>query len=579
MIVAMKKVAIITRSIDAAKTVKDLRSLGLLHEPGGKDIAELQEELALADAALNVFAKNEKEKKRGIPDEKINIDWHILARHLIDLQKRCEQLELYAQKLKATIAEWEKWGNFEPQEIKKLSHKGIYASLYQVPIKKLNLFPEEAVVKTIFIAGGIAHCIAFSQNKFEIPFKEIPLPEQSLSHAKKRLSEDTQLMYSLKDEIIKMSRFHKGFLKIKQDLEKELELHQAIKGMAQHDALTYIAGYVPVDRIEIVRGKALSMQWGIVVRDPGEKDNVPTLIRNPKWVSLISPLFKLLEVIPGYRELDVSTLFLIFFSIFFGIIIGDAGYGLVYFLLTFLIHRKIGKKADSTVFYLFYVLSSCAVGWGILTGTFFGQAWLVKIGIRPLVPAFGDIKFFQSFCFLLGTLHLSLAHSWKAILKLPSLAALSDMGWIFILWAAFFLAKTLILGDAFPLFGKWFIISGIAFVIFFTQPQKNIIKTVFAGLGALALSLVNSFTDVVSYIRLFAVGLAGIAIADTVNMLAQGTGNNIIAAIPIALIGHSVNIILGPVSVLVHGVRLNVLEFSGHVGVTWSGRTYKPLRE
>ncbi len=119
-------------------------------------------------------------------------------------------------------------------------------------------------------------------------------------------------------------------------------------------------------------------------------------------------------------------------------------------------------------------------------------------------------------------------------------------------------------------------------VLFFTSPQKNILKTIGEGLGTIALSLVNNFTDVVSYIRLFAVGLAGVAIADAFNAMAAGVFKKgdfltIIAAAFIVVFGHALNIILGPMSVLVHGVRLNVLEFCSHVSVTWSGFAYKPF--
>jgi V/A-type H+-transporting ATPase subunit I len=104
------------------------------------------------------------------------------------------------------------------------------------------------------------------------------------------------------------------------------------------------------------------------------------------------------------------------------------------------------------------------------------------------------------------------------------------------------------------------------------------LKAVLEGLGTIALSLVNSFTDVVSYIRLFAVGMAGVAIAEATNAMATSSGNAV-AAVVIVSIGHALNLIMGPMSVLVHGVRLNILEFSGHAGVSWSGQTYEPLAE
>ena len=179
-------------------------------------------------------------------------------------------------------------------------------------------------------------------------------------------------------------------------------------------------------------------------------------------------------------------------------------------------------------------------------------------------------------------MHLSLAHGWRAVLKAPALIALAEVGWICVIWAVFFLAKNLILGDVFPGFANWLIITGLVLVLFFTSPQKNILKTIGEGLGTIALSLVNNFTDVVSYIRLFAVGLAGVAIADAFNAMAAGVFKKgdiltIIAAALIVIFGHALNIILGPMSILVHGVRLNVLEFCSHISVTWSGFNYKPF--
>jgi V/A-type H+-transporting ATPase subunit I len=294
-------------------------------------------------------------------------------------------------------------------------------------------------------------------------------------------------------------------------------------------------------------------------------------------------VFELLGITPGYRELDISVLFLIFFGIFFGILIGDAGYGLVYILLTFVLQKVLKSPAGlRTTFSLFYYMGSFALLWGILTGTFFGQTWLLNLGFRPLVPQLNDTTTMQTFCFFLGALHLSIAHAWRAYLKLPSLAAIADAGWICILWTAFFLARTLILGAAFPSFGIWLVTAGIVLVVLFAHPQAGLLRTIGSGMGTVALSLVNNLTDVISYIRLFAVGLATLAIAETTNTLASGFGTGVAALAAggvILIIGHSINLILGPMSVLVHGVRLNVLEFSGHANVTWSGVAFEPFRE
>ncbi|MDD1657374.1 MAG: hypothetical protein LUQ41_02825, partial [Methanomicrobiales archaeon] len=272
---------------------------------------------------------------------------------------------------------------------------------------------------------------------------------------------------------------------------------------------------------------------------------------------------------------------------FFGILIGDAGYGLAYLLLTFRIatwFRRTDRLTPElkTMFTLFYLLGSCAVIWGILTGTFFGQEWVQSLGYQPPLPQLNDAATMETFCFFLGALHLSIAHAWRILLKYPSLTALADVGYICILWTAFFLARTLILGEPFPDPGLWLVVTGVLLVVLFTNPQRNVLRGIGEGLMTTALSFMNNITDVISYIRLFAVGLAGLAIAETTNMLAGQFGTGIVAVVAgivILIFGHTLNIILGPMSVLVHGVRLNVLEFSGHANVTWSGVAFEPLKE
>jgi V/A-type H+-transporting ATPase subunit I len=390
-------------------------------------------------------------------------------------------------------------------------------------------------------------------------------------------------MEMIKGEIIESTCFYEALLGIKKKLKKEIEFQQVLSGMGKEGAISYVTGYIPFDMEGHLIEKARGRKWGSLITEPSDDDNVPTLIRNPKWVGMIKPVFELLGITPGYREVDVSTLFLIFFAIFFGILIGDAGYGLVYILITLGLQKmmKLNTEMKTTVS-LFYLLGSCAILWGILTGTFFGQGWLLNLGYKSLVPQLNDANFMQTFCFFLGALHLSIAHSWRAYLKFPSLKALADVGWICVLWTAFFLARTLILGEAFPPWGIWLFATGIVLVILFTNPRANVLRAIGEGVGTVALSLINNFTDVVSYIRLFAVGLATLAIAETTTTLASGFGDGIVALVAgvvILIIGHSLNIMLGPMSVLVHGVRLNVLEFSGHANVTWSGFAFEPLKE
>jgi len=587
MIVPMKKATILFEGKDAEATVKYLRKLGVLqvehqNPPEGRNISALQEKVVLIDSSLDALNQVMVTEKIIQPQNKISGDWMAVANHIIGLCKRNEQLESLSRNIIGQINEWERWGDIDLTQIQNLSQSSIYLKLYKVPIKETGSFPEDVIVKTIFTAGDIAHCVAISRRYFECPFKEIPPPKESLSLLKKRLAENDKGIEMIRGEIIESASFYEDLLGLKKKLEKEIEFQKVLNGMGKEGPIFYVTGFIPFDVEAHLIAEAKINKWGIVITEPSVGDNVPTLLRNPKWVGMIKPVLGLLGLTPGYHELDVSMLFLIFFSIFFGILIGDAGYGLVYIFLTVLLTIWLHKKRllnteMKTIVSLFFLLGSCAIIWGAFTGTFFGQGWLI-----PLIPQLNNATFMATFCFLLGAFHLSIAHSWRAYLKIPSLTAIADVGWICILWAAFFLARTLILGEAFPSWGIWLVTAGVVLVILFTNPQVNIFRGIGEGLGTVALSFMNNITDVISYIRLFAVGLASLAIAETTNYLASGFGEGAIAVVAgtvILIAGHGLNIILGPMSVLVHGVRLNVLEFSGHANVTWSGVAFEPLKE
>lgn len=587
MIVAMKRVFLLLQKEHAQEALVNLASLGVMHvehqnPPSGPELNEINEKLNIIEQALLILSVAAIEKNLPLTQQK-TADPLFISRHIIDLQKRLEHLKEYSVTLNSLVNQWEPWGDFDPQEIKQLAQKNIYLKLYQIPQEQLTSLPPEITVKEIFSEGSMQSCAVFGYGEMHLPFKELELPKISLSRMQQRLAEDTRIILDLKEQLSQQQSYQDILDVEKHALVNKKTFYEVLKGMGQADQLVHVKGYIPVDAESMLIIEARKNSWGIFTCPPLEEDTVPTLLRNPAWIALIKPLLKLLELVPGYNEIDISPLFIIFFSLFFGMLIGDAGYGIVYFLLTFWLHRKFGHKVkDKSAFFLFYILSFCAIIWGLLTATFFGQGWLLSLGVKPLIPVLGNAAFIQALCFFIGALHLSLAHGWRAVLKAPALVALADLGWICIIWAVFFLAKNLILGDAFPGFGQGLIIAGLFLVLFFTSPQKNIFKTIGEGLGTIALGLVNNFTDVVSYIRLFAVGLAGVAIADAFNSMAAGVFKKgdfltIIAATLIVIFGHALNIILGPMSVLVHGVRLNVLEFCSHASVTWSGFAYKPF--
>ncbi|MDD1652533.1 MAG: hypothetical protein LUO86_05825 [Methanomicrobiales archaeon] len=588
----MRKATILVRETDAEAAVRDLRILGVLHvehqnPPEGRDVAVLQEKEALIHAATDVLNRVLSLKKDLPPQKEIPGDWEGEARRIIELGRRQDERESSSRSIEDQVREWERWGDVDSIQVEHLRRNGVFLKLYRLPVTELTAFPPDVVVKTVFTEGEMAHCVAISRREFDVPFLEIPPPAQPVSRLVERLAENRKAADEILAEIAAATGYAGALAGKEQELEKEIRFRQVVNGMGGEGPIRYVTGYIPVDREEALTAEARKRTWGIFTTEPSELDTVPTLLRNPRWASLIEPVLRLLGLAPGYRELDVSPLFLIFFSLFFGILIGDAGYGLVYLVLTIGIAawlRRMDRMTPElrTIITLFYLLSSCAIIWGFLTGTFFGQEWLRSLGYQPPLPQLNDAATMETFCFFLGALHLSLAHTWRILVKYPSVTALADAGYICILWSAFFVAETLILGKDFPALGYWLVAAGVILVVLFTNPQRNVLRGIGEGLMTIALSFMNNITDVISYIRLFAVGLAGLAIAETTNMLAAQFGTGIVAVVAgivILIFGHTLNIILGPMSVLVHGVRLNVLEFSGHANVTWSGVAFEPLKE
>jgi V/A-type H+-transporting ATPase subunit I len=186
--------------------------------------------------------------------------------------------------------------------------------------------------------------------------------------------------------------------------------------------------------------------------------------------------------------------------------------------------------------------------------------------------------------FLIGAIHLTVAHAIRVFQFINSIKALSEVGWIALVWGLFFITEQLVLGNPAPNWYNWLFIVGAGLVILFSKESNNFLKSMGASIANLPLSLISGFSDIVSYVRLFAVGMATAAVAASFNNMALPDGiagmgilDFIMAAIAL-LLGHTLNIALALMAVMVHGIRLNMLEFAGHLGVQFSGEAYKPFK-
>jgi V/A-type H+-transporting ATPase subunit I len=538
----------------------------------------------------------------------------------------------------------EKWGDFDPQTFSFLAENGVVLVPYELSLQAYEkLGGETARIVLEKNKTGVRLLAVGGEIPGETPFV---LPEKSLSGIDRQMTEIREKLAGIDDTLAGYVPAAAAIGAEREKLLESIEFESARAGMVlleedrnegedfEGRGVSWLTGYIPREKLGVLKRGAAENGWAFIADEPGMDDPVPTLLKNNKLVSLLNPLTDFLEVVPGYNEVDISPWFLLFFVIFFGMIFGDAGYGSILLLAGIIGLVKTAKKGVPVAIKLLCLLGFSNFLWGLLTCSWFGigvdylpetlrlislplisnvqnsYTWFgADIRALPdfLRPVFTNDPWVRAgtaaeivqqnlmiFCFTLALLQLSIGHI-IAIGRNRSLKLLGDIGSIAMLFGMYCIILFLIASNnarQIPLFPPAVHIFGGGFALSFIfanydgsvgrsilESLKNIISVI--------LGIANVFSDIMSYIRLWAVGLAGAAIAGTVNEMAGGilgsAGPVVVHLVVFVLgtlllvFGHGLNIVLNALSVLVHGVRLNTLEFSGHVGLTWAGNAYKPF--
>jgi V/A-type H+-transporting ATPase subunit I len=617
MIVKMKKVSIVVFDRFREQSLKALRKLGLVHiqsRPASSDeLARFAEQNAQLERARNLLPEETKKqrKKRQKREKKQNkkrqkqrtltaatvseedVDGCVeIAEEVSDLTENIRTVNERIERLSREQERLESWGGYDPQEIRELAEKGVHISLYELSTNEFKQLPEELewliINKT---KSSVRLAVVSIGSEASLEFEPVAIGEKGRAQLQQQLDGARKELQGLEHRLQHLAGERARIEAVIQRLDKKIEFEQVRAGMVAEEQLSYLSGYVPAKRADALKRAASENGWALLVDDPAEDDPVPTLVENPRWIRIIRPMFQLMETTPGYREFDISFIFLLFFSLFFAMLIGDAGYGIILFILT-LVGRLAMLKRPGGVFSLLFVLSGATIVWGALSGTWFGveamaQHPLLSRIVIPQIASFGveNTKTVMYICFLIGAVHLSIARLINFIRGLPRLVAFSELGWLSILWGMFFVTRYIVLQEALNPAGIWLVGAGILLVVVFGEQKGKFFKGVAFGLVRLPLSIldsISSFSDIVSYVRLFAVGLATVAVAANFNAMAAEVGFGIPSGLISAFIlffGHTLNIIMGAMSVIVHGVRLNMLEFSGQLGMEWTGVPYKPFQE
>jgi len=596
MIVRMKKVTALCLEDDTDRTLKALGNLGVLHlvptqQPQGADLDKTRKQLDRARDAIVLLRTHhghtgEETGGADTPPPEIVERTHRLRHEMQSL----EETRLTLIKERDIGAPF---GDFDPNTVRALAEQGVTVRLYHTTSKAPIEAPEGAVL-AVTQQGGLGQYFALLGDTpdFTVNAREVPLPARSLEAVAAEIGETDRRLSKIDNDLGELSLSSDLVAEWVESLEQSEEYLLAQTGMGAAGRIAYLQGFCPVHAVDKVRRCSHDHGWGLVTEEPSEEDAVPTLVQYPSWVRVMRPVFAFLGIVPGYREADISSAFLVFLSIFFAMIVGDAGYGVLFLILIPYLRKKKFAKAEPEPFRLLYIFSGGTVLWGMLTGNYFGIDFeLLPPFLRFLrVDWLIDQNNSMTFSLILGAVHLTLAHGWRAVGFGRDARAAVQLGWIGVVWGVFVLARHLLVGSALPVWVAPAPALGLAAILVGLVLRKK-----WMDLGLLLLDLVSCFGDLMSYLRLFALGIASVKVAEAFNTMAGDLGaalvgmaggtamvlvSGILAAAAMALVlalGHGLNIILCAMSVLVHGVRLNALEFSLHMGQEWSGFKYKPF--
>ena len=541
MIVKMLHLDLLCVAAEVDSTLESLRSLGAVHldlsSAQGAEVSSAKGEAADAEKAVRLILKARGKGEAGSVRRTIS--------EVLDLQKSLDDKKDSLEDLNREIAKYEPFGDFDPKLAKKLLDRGIDLA---------------AVV--------------------ELP--EI-LPPKRLSEMK---SDAAELKSSIEaDNSSLAATDEKAIVASFPELSERIAFAAAKELMLDSGAVSVISGWIPARRLDDLKKTASKEGWGLLTREAESGEDPPTLIEPPKLFRPMRALFEGLGIAPAYTESDVSVPFMCYFSLFFAMLVGDGAYGSIFLLGTLAMRKKLPRSW----FVLLTVFSASTVVWGVLSNTWFG-AQIPALSSLPTVQWLADPSYHNMMllCFTIGVSHLMLARLWNGVCRLPDSTAIAEFGWAGILLFMYLVTNSIVgIFPAIPQWGFYIFYASLAGVFLFSVKPSEL-KTRGAELGMLPLNIMSALGDIISYVRLFAVGLASVKVAENFNSMATGLVAGAdemwvkalmaVAMVAILVIGHALNLAMAGLSILVHAVRLNTLEFSNHKGVSWSGTAYNPFK-
>lgn len=601
MISKMKKLAFLIYHKDYDTFLEQVRNLGVVHvvtkSQGEAENQDLQATIRLSAryaAAIKLLeGMNVKaaDKTSGNADkgEQILDKLEALQQHDAETNHRIQTIE-------KEITAMEPWGDFKMESLKRLRDAGYEVGFY---ICSDKVYDEEW--ETQYHAVVINHIGSKVYFVTVTPVTEtVSLDVESAKIADRSLSEIIQEKERLDSERTETENAMKELaensipdLKAAQVRTSQLVDFDKVKLSADSLAgnkLMLLEGWVPAENAQQLNDFLKSSEVYYEISDPVPGDNVPIQLNNKGFFKLFEPIMKL-YMLPKYNELDLTPFFAPFFMLFFGLCLGDTGYGL-FILLGISGYRLIAKSISPSmkpILTLVQLLGLSTAICGLLTGTCFGFN-LYDLHV-PFIQKMKEVIMLDNqqmfnLSLILGAIQIIFGMTLKAVnqaIQFGFKYAISTIGWLLVLVStavAFAAPSVMAMGGTLHLA---ILAVGGLMVYLFNSPGKNIFLNIGLGLWDTYNMATGLLGDILSYVRLFALGLSGGILAGVFNSLAVGMSPDNVIAGPIVMvlifvIGHSINIFMNVLGAMVHPMRLTFVEFFKNSGYEGGGKEYKPFK-
>ena len=606
MIEKMKKITFLVYHREYDEFLHRLQELGVMHVEGGT-LAEGQSEAVTADMAeirrvdslLKQMENISVDKKSS---ETASEDGLLSSGCIATLEAafaRQAELANREKELAEQIETLTPWGEFDPVDVRhQMAAAGCEMHFFTAPTKafKKEIEPN-FTVEAVNEVKGLTYFAAITRGEaLQLPATAVVLPEASLSALQAEHEQVAAALAETTSQLQQLTAAHTAELQAyREQLQSRMNFDNVRFGTetTADDHLMVLRGWVPAKKQDEMQAAFADSGAWFEFADPQPDDDIPICLKNNRFFRLFE-MFTELYMLPKYNELDLTPFLAPFYILFFGLCLGDSGYGLFITLgvLAIKFFKKHLSKGMKAAMNLLLILGLSAFFCGLLSGAFFGFN-LYDLNV-PLFDRIGNAVHLDNsqmfnLSLILGFIQIIFGMCLKAYNRAIQFGfrySLSTIGWMMVILS---LAVILLL-PAYSGIAKWFTIAGFVLAFCYNNParyEKNPATGFLINVGTGLWDAYNTATgmlgDMLSYVRLFALGLSGGILATVFDSLATGLApdNAILGPIVMVLIfvvGHALNMFMNVLGAFVHPMRLTFVEFFKNAGYEGGGNAYSPFK-